>query len=567
MKSRLTAKYILTVILVVIVDFLVAVSAVQIATGYFVRSYIEDEVYVRQNSVCDAIDPLVYRTLSAYFSMFTSGNIASFRAASPEDKGGMYAAMYAGAVSGDGIIGGCASFIDDGYYSCGSDKQIVTTANEKYVLGSKNQIDYVTTYVDEDSQFIVLGKRIQDPLEPARTIGATFFYLQHDNIASIIAEIAGAKGYSFILDGGGTVVAHQISDEAGLHLFDVTQYPIEGDEGYKIESVKGEQSLVSAKKLEGLSSHYGFDWHIVSVESYAALFGDLDNLRWAIIGISLAVLALTIALAVGLARRMISPLVTLKEDLAAFNPLNPQKMITRVNENDELYQLEKSYEDMTARISELVAQGKEDSERQRKLELDSLQMQINPHFLYNTLDAIAWMAKIKKEDEIERLVMTLARFFRLSLHKGDKFISVAEEIELVKCFTEIEAIRWPDRFEVTYDISKEAASCEMLKLLVQPIVENAINHGLAPLKRRGHILIKAWVEGDKLLISITDDGVGFVPPPDLLAEGAGKDTSGYGLKNVNDRIRLEYGGDCGLTVFSEPGKGTKIVMKINVRRS
>jgi two-component system sensor histidine kinase YesM len=567
-RSRVTVKYILTVIAIIVADFLATVLSVQLTSDYFVKSYIEDEIYVQQNRVYDAIDPLVYRTLSAYFEMFTSSNVSELRAASPENRETYYEQMYSEAINSDDIFGGSASFIDGNYYSSGSNSLIVTTADENVVDASLNQIDYVSTYIDGSNGYVIFGKKVIDPTDASKTIGTTFFYIHHEIIADIIKEIAGDKGYSFILDGSGTIVAHQESEYAGYHVLDTSQFMIDQDSGYRVETIDGERSLVSVKKLVNLADSYGFDWRVISVESYSALFSNLDNLKVAIIGISLAILALTIAFSVILSQKMIAPLAKLREEIASFDPIKPKKLVTRIGENDEMYQLEKSYEDMTVRIHDLMEKNKEDSDYQRKLELDSLQMQINPHFLYNTLDAIAWMAKIKKEDDIEHLVMTLARFFRLSLHKGDKFISVNEEIELVKCFVEIEIVRFPDRFDVSYDISKEAEGCEILKLLVQPLVENAIKHGLAPLKRKGRIDIKASVEGNDLLIAIDDDGIGFVPSPDLLIKDEkNKDANGYGLKNVNDRIKLEYGEEYGLTVTSAPGKGTRALIRLAARRS
>jgi two-component system sensor histidine kinase YesM len=567
-KNRVTVKYIITVVAIIIVDFLATVLSVQLTSDYFVKSYIEDEIYVQQNRVYDAIDPLVYRTLSAYFKMFTNSNVSELRAVSSENRETYYEQMYSDAINSDDIFGGSASFIDGNYYSSGSNSLIVTTADENAVEASLNQINYVSTYIDGSNGYVILGKKIVDPTNASQTIGTTFFYIHHEIIADIIKEIAGDKGYSFILDGSGTIVAHQKSEYAGYHVLDTSQFMIDQDSGYRVETIDGEKSLVSVKKLVNLTASYGFDWHVISVESYSALFSDLDNLKIVIIGISLAILVLTIAFSVILSRKMIAPLATLREEIVNFDPIKPKRLVTRIDENDEMFQLEKSYEDMTVRIHDLMEKNKEDSDYQRKLELDSLQMQINPHFLYNTLDAIAWMAKIKKEDDIEHLVMTLARFFRLSLHKGDKFISVSEEIELVKCFVEIEIVRFPDRFDVTYDISKEAESCEILKLLVQPLVENAIKHGLAPLRRKGHIDINASVQGNDLLIAIDDDGIGFVPSPDLLIKDEkNKDANGYGLKNVNDRIRLEYGEEYGLTVTSSLGQGTKALIRLAARRS
>jgi two-component system sensor histidine kinase YesM len=208
-----------------------------------------------------------------------------------------------------------------------------------------------------------------------------------------------------------------------------------------------------------------------------------------------------------------------------------------------------------------MQKSREDMEIQRKLELDSLQMQINPHFLYNTLDAIAWMAKIKKEPEIEKLVMNLAKFFRLSLHKGDKYITVKEEVELVKCYLEIDKIRYPGKVEVTTQIESGLEECKTLKLILQPIIENSLKYAFPD--RNGNIKIKVYSYENDLCYEITDDGVGFDIPSALLENKKDPKTlSGYGLYNINERIKLEYGENYGLEIFSKIGEGTKIQIRI-----
>jgi two-component system sensor histidine kinase YesM len=217
---------------------------------------------------------------------------------------------------------------------------------------------------------------------------------------------------------------------------------------------------------------------------------------------------------------------------------------------------------MTNQIDYLMKKNETIELIRKETELQALQQQINPHFLYNTLDAIAWLAKIKKETEIERLVMALAQFFRISLHKGDKFITVDEEVELIKNFIEIELIRFPDKFNITYNIDEEIRNVETMKLILQPIVENAIKHGISGLGVKGNITIKAYGQDGYICYEVIDDGIGFDPNSDCLNK---KHSSGYGIKNVDERIKLEYGNDCGVTVFSKPHGGTKVIIRFKRR--
>ncbi len=196
-------------------------------------------------------------------------------------------------------------------------------------------------------------------------------------------------------------------------------------------------------------------------------------------------------------------------------------------------------------------------------ELSYFYAQITPHFLYNTLDAIAWIARLKKQPDIEKMIASLATFFRISLHKGDKFIPVEEEVRLVQSFVTVELMRFPDKFEIRYDIPDEVRQLRILKLILQPLVENAIKHGISEKRGKGLITVTAETSGDMIVFEVADDGVGFREDrPFGTADDQTLFRSGYGLRNVQERIKLEYGGDCGLTVRSERGQGTTVTVRI-----
>ena len=226
-----------------------------------------------------------------------------------------------------------------------------------------------------------------------------------------------------------------------------------------------------------------------------------------------------------------------------------------------MYKLEEKYDEMVTHIFDLMEKSRDDAEMQRKLELDSLQMQINPHFLYNTLDALSWMARLKGDTDIENLAVNLAMFFRLSLHKGDKFITVGEELELVRHYLEIEEIRCPGKVKVTFVTDEKLTRYKTLKLILQPVAENVVKHAFV--EKQGNLTIRTYLDGNDIVFEVEDDGVGF----DTNADKAKKesDLGGFGLYNVNERIKLEYGEDYGVTVHSEIGKGTKVVLKIAKR--
>lgn len=197
------------------------------------------------------------------------------------------------------------------------------------------------------------------------------------------------------------------------------------------------------------------------------------------------------------------------------------------------------------------------------MELVALQAQINPHFLYNTLDAIGWIAKLKKQTDIEQMVIALARFFRLSLHKGDKFITLEEEIQLVQSFVTIEQMRAPDKFDISYNIPEELKDIKILKIITQPLVENAIKHGISRKRGKGKIEVNACRTDNGLRLEVMDDGAGFdMSSTDFWVQGSSLRRSGYGLRNVDERIKLEYGREYGLEIMSEVNLGTTAVITV-----
>ena len=212
---------------------------------------------------------------------------------------------------------------------------------------------------------------------------------------------------------------------------------------------------------------------------------------------------------------------------------------------------------MIVRINELLEKNKQEQIKKRELEFTALQAQINPHFLYNTLDTIGWIAALKNQPEIEQMVMELSRFFRLSLHKGDLFIPLADELGIVSSYLNIEQLRNPGKFDVSYDIQPDLMQIMMPKLILQPLVENAVKHGVSQTSRHGLITIRGYHIKDDIYLEVTDNGLGIQNKETQLPR------SGYGLRNIRERIQLEYGKDYGLTIDSREQEGTTVQIHIH----
>ncbi|MBC8079053.1 MAG: sensor histidine kinase [Gorillibacterium sp.] len=238
-----------------------------------------------------------------------------------------------------------------------------------------------------------------------------------------------------------------------------------------------------------------------------------------------------------------------------------------VKQEDEIGVLTLAYNRMTERIEKLVEDVIEQQNQKRDAEYSALQAQINPHFLYNTLNSIRWMAIISGADNIKLAVETLGRLLRNTVKRTAEPIPLIQELKNVQDFVSILQIRYHDRFSVQYDISPEAEACVCLPFIVQPIVENAVFHGIEPKEDKGEIIIHADVDPKGLLVLIvSDDGIGMseITASSLLAQSQ-KGTHGFtgiGLRNINDRIQLSYGLSYGITVSSQEGKGTKVMVRM-----
>ena len=216
---------------------------------------------------------------------------------------------------------------------------------------------------------------------------------------------------------------------------------------------------------------------------------------------------------------------------------------------------------MVSRIQKLIKENEKEQELKRKSDLDALQAQINPHFLYNTLDTIYWMARMEKAFETSSLIEALAKLFRLSLNKGNEFTTVKYEVEHLKNYIIIQKKRYEDMINFSFNVPDELLGCKVIKMALQPLVENAICHGIEKKGEKGKIDITIEKKNNQLLYTITDDGIGADEKEiNELLQNGGDSNRGLGIKNINDRIRLYFGEEYGLKFFSSPGMKTRVIV-------
>ena len=239
----------------------------------------------------------------------------------------------------------------------------------------------------------------------------------------------------------------------------------------------------------------------------------------------------------------------------------------KVNTHDEIAVLAQGFNNMADNIQSLVDKVKEDERKMRQLDLRLLQEQINPHFLYNTLDTIVWLIEGNESDQAVNMVVTLSNFFRLVLSKGKEFISIKEEEQHISSYLKIQKMRYHDIMEYDIQIDKVLYDYQILKLTLQPLVENALYHGIKYKRAKGYIHITGEKDGNVIHLAVRDNGIGMDQDElDQILEEfehSGKThEKGFGLANVNERIRMYFGTEYGMTIQSKKGKGTLVEISI-----
>jgi two-component system sensor histidine kinase YesM len=253
-----------------------------------------------------------------------------------------------------------------------------------------------------------------------------------------------------------------------------------------------------------------------------------------------------------------------------------QVLVTSENAN-EIAELGLSFNIMIGKIKELLDNKVKEQENLKKAEFRALQAQINPHFLYNTLDTIVWMAEAKQNDQVIEIVSALSRFFRISLSRGKDWITVEEEIERTRSYLTIQKIRYRDIPDYTIEVDESVLNGTTIKLILQPLVENALYHGIKNKRGGGTINVRANKKDDVTIqFEVEDNGIGMTgyKLEKIQANLNGnadninlEAENGFGLENVNQRVKLYYGKEYGLSIDSQCNEGTRITLIIPMNRS
>ncbi|MCR5792879.1 MAG: sensor histidine kinase [Lachnospiraceae bacterium] len=371
------------------------------------------------------------------------------------------------------------------------------------------------------------------------------------NIASYVDGVGiGAHGYCFIMDDAGNIVYHP------------------------------QQQLLYAKLKKERTDEigkYSDGTHIADGVIYTVL--TLDNCNWKIIGVSyvdevvtskvsnmayivlfiigIVVFATTVA-GMFFSRLLSKPAQELTEAMQKFEKEGEAFSFYPIDGTYEITSLSDSFGHMVVRIQELMEKVRQEEVTLRKTELNALQAQINPHFLYNTLDSISWMCEEGRTEEAVEMVNALARLFRISISKGHEMIKIERELQHAEAYLRIQKFRYKNKFTYSFRVDEKCRDYLCNKISLQPLIENAIYHGL-DMSDDGEITIEVYEEQGNIVMAVIDDGVGMTEEECKRILNTDVDSpSGIGLKNVNDRVKIYFGPNYGLVIKSELDEGTRV---------
>lgn len=394
--------------------------------------------------------------------------------------------------------------------------------------------------------------------------GVLLLDLKYNSLTELFDHVSLANGgYLYLMDANGELIYHPEQQLIASGLAEENNLVAATyDDGGHMEKFNGETRSIIVRTV----GYTG--WRIVGViPQQGIVLNQLDNVL-IIIFIFLLLFDIVILINSFISTKLTAPIKHLEESVQTLEYGDASKAIYQGG-SYEIRHLGASIQGMVDQLKQLTNDIVREHEQKQKSELDALQSQINPHFLYNALDIIVWMIEKEQPREAVNIVTALARLFRISLSRGKNIIPVRDELEHVQNYLTIQAMRYKNKFSYVIEMDEEVKNLSIIKLVVQPLVENAIYHGMDFMDGDGLITIRAEIVGDELHLSVTDNGLGMKPEvvERLLIENTPVSKgSGVGLKNVNERIKLYFGDRYGVLIESEPDAGTCITLVLPIIR-
>lgn len=412
---------------------------------------------------------------------------------------------------------------------------------------------------------ITLSRGIRDRSGSGEKEGVFFIDLNYSAISGLCDQsTVGTKGYAFILDAKGNIVYHpqqqQLYNELQTENISLI---MDTDEDTVLTGTGNDGKLYSISRSEKTG------WTVVDCTNVKELLSKSRQAQSVYVLTAIILVIVALLFSRFMARSITLPIQKLRDSMKKVQEGDFSVSDVVVDSKNEIGSLTKSFDVMTHRIHELMEQNVHEQEEKRKSELKALQSQINPHFLYNTLDSIIWMAEGKKNEEVVLMTASLARLLRQSISNEDEVVPIANEVEYARGYLTIQKMRYKDKLKFQIEVDSSILYIPLIKLVLQPIIENAIYHGLKYKESKGLLIVKGFMKDGNAVLQVIDDGVGM--DEETLAHIYDKHkvnyhSNGVGVYNVQKRLKLYYGEDYGITYTSELGKGTTATITIPGRQ-
>jgi two-component system, sensor histidine kinase YesM len=402
------------------------------------------------------------------------------------------------------------------------------------------------------------GRAEKDVSSGGEIIGVLLYEVDAAEVTDLLAEIDyDGSGENVLIDKDGGIVGDKDgllgATRLGLPLLDARQ-------GIFSRSVGGEKKLIVYDRLESA------DWTLVGMLRGADLMKEAHDIRWYLLTLGLACSAIGILLAILIAVSVHRPLHKM---IRAMRRAKNGDFDVRIADKreDEFGYLFIHFNGMVSRIKELINELYVQKLLEQGLQLKMLGSQINAHFLYNTLDSVHWIARINKVDDISTMVFGLSKYLRLSLNEGRDEVDINQIVQLIDSYIMIQKVRYRDKFSLHLHVEETLGDYKVLKSIFQPIVENAIFHGLEKKPGKGRLDVSFLREGGCLKFVVIDDGIGMQPDKlselrQLLQSEAAIEGGNFALRNINAQIQIAYGMQYGIEIDSSYGQGTRVVLTI-----
>lgn len=416
-------------------------------------------------------------------------------------------------------------------------------------------VNYATTAEQlSKSNGILVGRSIKS-LNNGDIIGDLIIRINERYFANIYRNIdLGNAAEIFVIDKQGMIISSRNNDVPVGKLYKDKAFIKNIVENYKAGSntfnfkVNNHMNLIAFTPIEKT------DWFVVSTIPFSYLNSESAAIGINILLLALACSILAIVFSYFLSKSISSPL---KKLVMSMNEAKRGNLSVNIEDEskDEIGEVTRNFNVMVNEVKNLMENIKSNEKQKRDAEFKALQAQINPHFLSNTLNTVKWLANIQKADNIENLITSLIKLLHANVGKGEVLISIREELDYIKDYINIQEYRYYNKFIVNYDIEEKILHYKMPKFTLQPVVENALIHGIEPMEGQGVIVIKGFEYEGTVKVTITDNGLGIPEDKlDALINGDEKNNkyklSGIGISNVNDRMKMYFGEQYGLNIHS-----------------